>query len=406
MQRVRTSLPYYREMGWEPVIICVDDQYVEGFRDNFLTETIPPGIDIHKVKAWPLSITRKLGLGSLSMRSYYQIKKKGSQLLQSGKFDLVFFSTTMFHVIALGRYWKEKFGVPFVVDMQDPWRNDFYLSKPKEQRPPKFKIAYTIHKKMEAYTIPHVDGIIAVSQGYIDTLKERYPSIADVPAQVIPFGVSEKDFDFVKNKNLPPEIIDLQDGKIKVVYVGAITPFFLPLLKAFFLAFKEGVKHKEKYHFYFIGTNYSVGKQLKSVENLSAELELGDLITEEPARIPYFSALATLIHADILFIPGSTDEDYNASKLYNNVFAGKPIFTMFNRKSTVYKFIKDIDCGLVVGLDKDDDELIIREKVENVITAFQELHLTQSKTDYKRLEQYSARKMTEMQVGFFNSVVR
>ena len=34
------SLPYFRGLGWEPVIICVDEQYVEGtYRDELLTET-------------------------------------------------------------------------------------------------------------------------------------------------------------------------------------------------------------------------------------------------------------------------------------------------------------------------------------------------------------------------------
>jgi len=144
MQRVRMSLPFYKEMGWEAEVICVDEQYTDGFTDELLSETIPADIPVHKVKALPLRYTRKFGLGSLSIRSYYHFKQKGTELLEKKKFDLVFFSTTMFHVIALGRYWKEKFGVPFVVDMQDPWRNDFYLSRPKSVRPPKFKMAYTM----------------------------------------------------------------------------------------------------------------------------------------------------------------------------------------------------------------------------------------------------------------------
>ena len=41
MQRVRMSLPYFKEMGWEPVVICVDQKYVEGFFDEMLNKTIP-----------------------------------------------------------------------------------------------------------------------------------------------------------------------------------------------------------------------------------------------------------------------------------------------------------------------------------------------------------------------------
>src|SRR5689334_25339815 len=129
MQRVRMSLPYYKEMGWEPVVLCVDESFVSGFRDELLNETIPSDVEVHKTKAWPEKLTRKFGMGSLSLRSYYHFKKKGTELLQARKFDLVFFSTSQFYICALGRYWQKKFGVPFIVDMQDPWRNDFYLGQ-------------------------------------------------------------------------------------------------------------------------------------------------------------------------------------------------------------------------------------------------------------------------------------
>ena len=108
MQRVRMSLPYYAQYGWEAEVICVYEKYVEGFTDNNLSKTIPSNILVHRVKAWATKYTRKIGLGSLSIRSYFYFKKKGNQLLKEKKFDLVFFSTTMFHVCTLGKYWKSK----------------------------------------------------------------------------------------------------------------------------------------------------------------------------------------------------------------------------------------------------------------------------------------------------------
>ena len=104
-------------------------------------------------------------------------RKKGNELLRSGDFDLIYFSTTAFHVCRLGPYWKKKFKVPFIIDMQDPWRNDFYLDKPRSQRPPKFFISYNIDKYLEATTIPFADGIISVSEGYKNELLQRYPSL-------------------------------------------------------------------------------------------------------------------------------------------------------------------------------------------------------------------------------------
>jgi len=405
-QRVRMSLPYYREMGWEPVVLCVDDRLVEGFRDPLLLETLPAGLEIHKVGAWPASITRKFGLGSLSMRSYYHFKKKGNELLRSSDFDLVFFSTSMFHVCALGPYWKKKFGVPFVIDMQDPWRNDYYLSKPCDQRPPKFRIAYTIDKHLEAATIPSVDGIVSVSRNYIEMLQERYPQMKHRPAVVLPFGTSERDFEVVKTKNLPPQVIKPGDGKINVVYVGAMTKFFLPLLEAFFQAFAERGPDKHRYHFYFIGTNYTPGAEARPVEEIATRLGLGDIVTEVPGRIPYFSALATLMHADILFIPGSTDPDYNASKVYNNILAGRPIFSIFNERSLVKKTIEDCGAGLVVGITGNESVAELVGRIGEKMAAFGSLHLQHPGPHRQLLTQHSAASLTKAQTEFFNLIVQ
>src|SRR5690606_2574433 len=109
------------------------------------------------------------------------------------KFDLIYFSTTAFHVMALGPGWKRKFKVPFVLDIQDPWRNDFYLDKPASQRPPKFFIAYNIDKYLEAKTVPFADGIISVSKAYCDKFIKRYPAISEKMCRVITFGAAEND---------------------------------------------------------------------------------------------------------------------------------------------------------------------------------------------------------------------
>ena len=405
MQRVRMSLPYYKEMGWEAEVITVDEKFIEGFRDELLNETIPGGIIIHKIKAWPVKFTRKLGLGSLSMRSYFHFKKKGTQLLKNKKFDLIFFSTTMFHVCALGRYWKEKFGVPFIIDLQDPWRNDFYLDKPRSDRPPKFWMAYTIHKYMEAYTMPYADGVMAVSQGYIDSVKRRYPLLKKAPAVVIPFGCSVNDFELVKSKGISPEIITRHANKIKVVYMGAVTKYFLPIIKAFFTAFNNTVLDKEQYHFFFIGTNYTSGTTYNLVEELANEMNMQQLVTEVPRRISYFSAIATLLHSDILFIPGSMDMDYNASKVYNNILTQRPIFSVFNERSLVKEIIEKAEAGIVVAVEGNETEKELTALITQNMNSFQSLHARSMKLDMKYFDQFTAKNKTKEQVAFFNEVI-
>lgn len=399
------SLPYYKTFGWEPVVITVDERFAEGYRDPLLNETVPEEVEIHKVKAWPVNITRKIGLGSISIRSYFHFKKKGNEILKNRKFDLIFFSTTMFHVCALGRYWKKKFNVPFVVDFQDPWRNDFYINNPLAVKPSKFWISYVIHKKMEAYTMPFSDGIMAVSQGYIDTLFERYNNLKKKPFIVLPFGTSSIDFELTKKRNVSPEVIRLNENKIKVVYVGVVTQFFLELIKAFFIAFKQ-VNNNENYHFYFIGTNYADGDINKSVEGLASILDLQYMVTEVPKRISYFSAIATGLHADILFIPGSLDPDYNASKVYNNIKTGKPLFSIFHEKSLVKKIIEETNAGIVIGINNNDNEASLIKKINDKLPQFSQLHIRTQKTDLEKMESFEAKAMTIKQTDFFKHVIQ
>ena len=221
LHRVRQSLPYFAELDWEVVVICVNEAYVESYSvDPFLMLTIPPAIVVHKVKACPIKLARKFGLGSLSMRSYWQIKRKGNELLGKEHFDLVYFSTTAFHVMALGPGWKKKFEVPFILDIQDPWRNDFYLDKPASKRPPKFFISYKIDKWLEAYTVPKADGIISVSKKYCDTFIMRYPSVKKEQCRVITFGASLYDVEIMKKYVQKSEHIKFNNEKFNLVYIG------------------------------------------------------------------------------------------------------------------------------------------------------------------------------------------
>lgn len=134
-QRVRMSLPYFRESGWEPVVLAVDAAGVVGLPDPLLAQTLPTDVPVHRVSALPVSLTRLAGLGNVAYRAWFQLKSAGDRLLREGQFDLVYFSTTQFVVTALGRRWQERFGVPFVVDVQDPWRTDYYERPGRHRRP-------------------------------------------------------------------------------------------------------------------------------------------------------------------------------------------------------------------------------------------------------------------------------
>jgi hypothetical protein len=412
MHRIRQSLPYFKEMGWEPVVVAVDECYVEAYStDPLLLHTIPGDIEVHKVKAWDIGKTRKFGLGSLSIRSYFHFLKKGDELLKARRFDLIYFSTTAFHVMALGPRWRRKFGVPFILDFQDPWRSDFYLDKPKSERPPKFFISYNVDKYLEKATVPEADGIVSVSQGYCDTFIGRYPSMRQKPFKVIPFGASSLDVEIMHKYIEHVDRVKLKDDKINLVYIGRGGYDMRFALEIIFKALAKGIEKEpllfSRLHLWFIGTSYApAGKGQQTIQPWARALHVGDYVTEITDRIPYFDTLFILHQAAALLVPGSTDTSYTASKIYPYILANKPILAVFHKDSSVLQVLRSIGCESTVAFDH--LTMAADSYVDECYLGFQSILMWRgydAPSDRKAFEPYMAKTKTAEQVEFFNQVI-
>ena len=412
MHRVRQSLPYFRELGWEAIVVAVEEAFVESYSsDPLLLQTIPQYIEVHKVKAWDVNKTRKFGLGSLSMRSYFFFQKKGDELLSQRKFDLIYFSTTAFHVMALGPRWKKKFGVPFVLDIQDPWRSDFYLDKPKSERPPKFFISYNIDKYLEKKTVPAADGIIAVSQAYCDTFIARYPGMKKEQCRVIPFGASAYDFEVMRKYIHQVDRVRFKKDKINVVYVGRGGYDMGFALEILFKAMAKGLKEYptlfSQLHLWFIGTSYApAGSGRPTILPVAEKWGVGAYVTEITDRIPYFDTLYLLKQAAALLVPGSTDTSYTASKIYPYIMAQKPLLALFYKDSSALAVLKAMGYKTIIAYDHAIDP--VDAYVDRCLDAFQTI-LDQGPADasfdMSSFERYMAKARTEEQVKFFDQTI-
>ncbi|MFN9831027.1 MAG: hypothetical protein ACK55Y_15725, partial [Pseudanabaena sp.] len=167
-QRIRMSLPYFNEFGWEPIVLCIEKNFVEGVIDPYLALTVPSSTEIIKSYTIPTKISRSIGLGNLAIRSIPFLIKTISKYLKENSIDLVYFSTTVFLTMPLGRYWLEKYKIPYVLDFQDPWISDYYdrTNNPPPGGKLKYKIAQALAKTLEPYTLKKVSHIISVSPEY------------------------------------------------------------------------------------------------------------------------------------------------------------------------------------------------------------------------------------------------
>jgi len=398
------SLPYFTQFGWEPAIVTVYPKYTEMVKDDLLVLGLPQDLVIYKVKALNKKITSKFGLGSLALRSLWYYWRRVNQILKHEKYDLVYFSTTEFPVCILGAYWKRRFGVPYVIDMQDPWHSEYYRDKPREQRPPKYWFSYRLNKFLEPIAMKQVDGLISVSQSYIEDLKQRYPSVTQIPADTITFGAFEPDIQIAeKHRDTYNTIPD--PATINLVYVGRGGNDMHPAVSKLFAAFKTGLtvepERFRKLRMYFIGTSYApAGKGQQTIMPVAKIFDIQDNIVELPGRISYFHTLLTLNQADAVFIPGSDDPKYTASKIYPYLLVKKPLLAIFNPESSSIRILKEYGVSHVFDfISATDDDILdfLREVTEGRLAA----------DDYNReaIEKYSARRMTAKQCALFDKVI-
>jgi hypothetical protein len=341
------------------------------------------------------------------LRAFPFLHAAGNRLMARGSFDLIYFSTTVFTAIPLGRIWKRRFGIPFVVDIQDPWVNDYYDRHPSAQRPPKHRIASRLHRLLEPWSMPAVDGLIAVSRAYIDTLAARYPSLQRKPSMVLPFGAAQQDFDGVRWNPQANRFFDPADGKIHVAYVGRGGQDMWTALEMVFSALQTGLRESPelfgRLRLHFIGTDYAPsGRSRKTIEPLADSMGVSDYVQERPERVPYFEALQILRDAHMLLLPGSNDPQYTPSKLYPYILAGRPLLAILHESSGACEVVRSTNAGRVVtfgGTPCSPVDLYPawREILGNLAVAPQ--------TDWQAFAQFTAREMTRRQCEFFDRVV-
>ena len=405
MHRLRQSLPYFKEFGWKPVVFSVSPEFVEQKREPLLLQSLPSEIEIHQVKAFSVKITRKLGLGNLGFRSLLQYRKEIDKYLAVNKVDLIYFTTTVFTLMVLGRYWKQKFAVPFIVDLQDPWRNDYYLSLYKKDRPKKFWFDYCQKKYLESITMPEVAGIVSVSSAYVETMKVRYPRLRAMDCLTLPFGALEADWTIARK--LDP--VFLGENTVNVVYVGRAGNDMKFSLSALFCAFKKGLDSNlpqfKQVRFLFFGTSYALdGQGAKTVEPIANQCGVGKFVTEVTDRLPYFQSLKVLECADILFMPGSIDEKYTASKVFPYLLARKPLFAIFNEMSSVVDILRSTKGGAVISFSNKDS---LDEVGDRVLCEFKKMMIKIPFTpelDAAAFKPYTAREMTRKLCSYFDEI--
>jgi Glycosyl transferase 4-like domain len=409
--RVRMSLPYFQDFGWKAQVLTVHPDHIERGKDELLARGLPADVPVTRTRAIPLRQTRLAGFGDLGLRSYPYLRTAGNYILRHEKIDLVYFSTTVFSVLPLARSWQRKFGIPYAIDLQDPWLSD-YENKAANFRPPGGRLKYGtsqfLARMLEPYSLRRAAHITSVSPAYPPSLLKRYSWLNEDRFTVLPFAASENDFDVASSLEVKQTVFDKTDGKRHWVYVGRGGADLAFAVRALFQALQQArLEHSGKFGnvvLHFVGTDYApAAAARKTIQPLAVEYGITDMVTEQTARIPYFEALQCLRDADALIVLGSDDPGYTASKIYPYILAQKPLLAIFHELSSVVELIRTTQSGTLVTFGSGSDVVETARAIRQVWLNREPL--PKPNTDWDAFSHFGAREMTRRLCAVFDACV-
>ncbi|MFN7714719.1 MAG: glycosyltransferase [Pseudanabaenaceae cyanobacterium] len=414
LHRVRMLLPYLADYGWEATVLCLDPYQDAGVKDELLVQTIPSQTKVVIAdQAPPLWQWLTGWLKGRTWRGVGSLAHRGDQLIEEDPPDLIYFSTTLFPVMALGPRWQKRYGIPYIVDWQDPWVSDYYSRT--GVLPPGGKLKYAVSqilgKYLEAEVLRYASHIISVSPGYPPMLQARYPWLSHDRFTVLPFGGASYDFKLLPQLPVVNSIFDPNDGCKHWVYLGRFVEGMEYALSSLFTAIAQDRKLHEKswarVRLHFVGTHYSVNSSHSPIMDLAQRYQLEDMVKEHPQRIPYFAALRTMTDSDVILVLGSDDQSYTSSKLYPCVLAQRSIFAVMHENSSVVEIIQQTNSGKVITFNYNrDGEALIREILANLPWLLEQSKQIMTNTNWEVFQEYTADYLTQKHIHIFNQMLQ
>lgn len=396
-------LPFLAEQGWSAEVLCVDAPAVGGAQDERLARALPTGLPIHRCGAIPLRLTRWLRFGQLGYRAYFQLRAAGDSLLRRRQFDLVFFSTAIFDTLNLGPRWRQQCGIPYLVDMHDPWVTGYYDRPGATSRPPggrlKFALSQGLARRCEPRVMRSAAHVVCVSPDYPKTLQQRHPGMASERFSVLPFGAPTHDFATLKDLLVRPAIWGDRQARSRWLYLGRVVPGMSLPLAGLFRWLKGGTKLTTPAsgpELWFVGTKYSIHDlEPDLATTLAAAAGVGQAVHELAQRVPYFDGLALLQAAAVNLIIGSDDPSYTASKIYPTLLAGRPVLALIHRHSAAIDRLRECSNAVVIPFGSSDTPEIIAARLDAELGVAQQPRLpAELEVRAECLEPFTDRGMT------------
>lgn len=383
--RIRFFAQHLREFGWEPIVLTTDPKFYEWSVDAENEKLLPKDLQVIRTRALPAWLTRKFGIGDLGIRSLWHHWRELNRICRTREIDLIFIPVPPNPTMVLGRLARARFGIPYVIDYIDPVLTDYYLKLPSSQRPPKYRMAYTLASLIEPFALKKVRKLVGVDKSYTVNAIQKYSWLTEMESVGIPYGGEPSDFEYVRNYPRANPFFDKNDGLFHFSYVGRGGVDILPVLRTLFIAVRLGLQRLSnvfsKIRFHFIGTTYAHdAAEQYQVLPTARKLGVDSIVEEHPARVAYLEAIQILLDSHGLLVLGSESAHYTASKLFPNILAERPLLAIFHEESSVVRIMRETRAGDVITFSSKAD---LETKTEDVLDRLNEI-LLRPATHYTR----------------------
>jgi hypothetical protein len=333
--------------------VCIDERDLNEPLDWRLAELVSKDTIIRKIRGVPLKVSRPLGITDVGLRAYWSLRREIETLFQSDTYDVVFMTGWPFYQMLLTGYIKRHFGVPIVLDFQDPWVSAWGAVQPTFS---KAGLSHRLATMLEPRALRYADFVTSVSDIQNTGMAARYPWLDASRMAAIPIGGDRDDFAANRLRTLEAGECDLEPSFVHLSYVGTLLPKSGPLVRALFRAFVR-LRSSEpalaaRIRFNFVGTsNQAIDHNAYRVRPIAEAEGVADAVREIPRRIPYLQALRVVAESSGLVLIGSDEPHYTASKIYPALMSGRPYLSLFHRASNAHAILSSAGGGRALAFE-------------------------------------------------------
>ncbi len=332
VQRTLKFAKYLPQFGWEPTVLTVAPTGYFAQDLHLLDEAEKAQIKIERTNS--LDVNRLLAVkGTVKMPPEWlrnilnkisqvffipdnkigwksKAIRKAEELIEAKEYSAIFATAPPYTDFLIGRYLREKYNIPLVIDYRDAWIDNpyhFYIT-------PLHKLA---HKRMEKKVLRSADRVVVINRRIKELLLNRYNFLEYNDVEILPQGYDPADFDEAKKIRIP------SSKKMRITYSGTLyrdrTPKYF--LEALAKVFQDYPEVRGSIEACFVGNFRDENKKLMHQLGLDHDVKI-------VGYLPHIECTSYLLSSDVLWMmvaKGTGSDMMSTGKLFEYLGSGKTI---------------------------------------------------------------------------------